>query len=319
MSVKFTNNAVAALAASVSTTSTTIAVTPSAGVLFPVLAAGDWFPVTVLDSTGAFEIMRCTARSGDTLTVTRAQEGTAAKAFNAGARVEHRVTSDALAAVKTEAIATAVATSAIGFTPVQQGGGAGQATNKIYIGWSGSGIKAQVDAVDYGTLWSTYNFNPGSYMPLTGANFTGNFGIYNTSPTVMFYDTDWGPRQLHCNSGLIGFLTSGGGWGVYSDDAGNLIASGNVAAYSDAKHKADIKPVAGALALVERLRGVRYTDKRTGQARVGVIAQEVQEVLPEVVGEGPDGLHVDYGNIVGPLIEAVKELAAEVRTMNRGL
>lgn len=319
MSVKFTNNAVAALAASVSTTSTSIAVTPSAGVIFPVLAAGDWFPVTVLDNTGAFEIMRCTARSGDTLSVTRAQEGTAAKAFNAGARVEHRMTSDALAAVKSEAIATAVATSAIGFTPVQQGGGAGQVTNKIYIGWSGSGIKAQVDATDYGTLWSTYNFNPASYMPLSGANFTGNFGIYNTSPTVMFYDTDWGPRQLHCNSGLIGFLTSGGGWGVYSDDAGNLIASGNVAAYSDAKHKTDIKPVAGALALVERLRGVRYTDKRTGQARVGVIAQEVREVLPEVVGEGPDGLHVDYGNIVGAIIEAVKELSIEVRTMNRGL
>lgn len=119
MSVKFTNNAVASLAAGISTTSTSIAVAPSTGILFPMLAAGDWFPVTVLDNTGSFEIMRCTARSGDTLTVTRAQEGTAAKAFNAGARVEHRMTSDAIFAVKDEAIAGA----ALGFTPVQQGGG----------------------------------------------------------------------------------------------------------------------------------------------------------------------------------------------------
>lgn len=145
-------------------------------------------------------------------------------------------------------------------------------------------------------------------MPLAGGNFSGNFGIYNTSPTVMFYDTDWGPRQLHCNSGLVGFLNSGGGWAVYSDNDGNLVASGNVGAYSDRKHKKRIRPIKSAIDLIKRLRGVRYTDKRTGAERVGVIAQEVQEHLPEVVGKGKDGLHVDYGNIVAPLIEAVKEL-----------
>ncbi|QNJ57340.1 tail fiber [Pseudomonas phage Dolphis] len=203
----------------------------------------------------------------------------------------------------------------LGFTPVQQGGGSGQGTNKIYLGWSGGGLKAQVDNTDYGVLWSTYNFNPASYMPLTGGNFTGNFGIYNTSPTIMFYDTDWGPRQLHSNGGLIGFLTSGGGWGVYSDDGGNLVASGNVGAYSDIKHKDNVRTIEDALELVEALHGVRYIDKRTGAERVGVIAQEVQEVLPEVVGEGADGLHVDYGNIVGPLIEAVKALSAQNREL----
>lgn len=315
MSVKFSNNAVAMLAVGISTTSTAIGVAPSTGALFPEPSVGDWFPVTVLDSTGSFEIMRCTARVGDTLTVARAQEGMAAKAFSAGARVEHRMTSAAIEEIKADAIAGAY----IGFTPVQQGGGAGQGTNKIYIGWSASGMKAQVDATDYGTLWSTYNFNPASYMPLSGGNFTGQIGIYNTSPTIMLYDTDWGARQIHCNSGLVGFLTSAGGWGVYSDDAGNLIASGNVGAYSDAKHKTDIKPIGGALALIERMRGVRYVDKRSGLPRIGVIAQEVREVLPEVVGKGPDGLHVDYGNIVGAIIEAIKELSIEVRTMNRGL
>lgn len=44
--------------------------------------------------------------------------------------------------------------AALGFTPVQQGGGAGQGTNKVYIGWSGSALKAQVDAADQGNIWA---------------------------------------------------------------------------------------------------------------------------------------------------------------------
>jgi len=48
----------------------------------------------------------------------------------------------------------------LGFTPVQQGGGTGQQTNKIMIGWSPQGLKAQVDSLDLGIVWSGYNFNP---------------------------------------------------------------------------------------------------------------------------------------------------------------
>lgn len=96
MSIRFTNNAVATLAAGVSTSSTAISLTPGAGAIFPILLPGDWFPVTVLDSTGTLELMRCTARSGDVLTVERAQEGTQARAFYAGARVEHRMTAHAI-------------------------------------------------------------------------------------------------------------------------------------------------------------------------------------------------------------------------------
>jgi hypothetical protein len=44
--------------------------------------------------------------------------------------------------------------AALGFTPVQQGGGSGQFTNKVYVGWSGSALKAQVDATDLGSIWT---------------------------------------------------------------------------------------------------------------------------------------------------------------------
>lgn len=54
----------------------------------------------------------------------------------------------------------------LGYTPVQQGGGVGQATNKIYIGWSSQGLKATVDNSDLGLLWCENNFKPSDYIKL---------------------------------------------------------------------------------------------------------------------------------------------------------
>ncbi len=48
----------------------------------------------------------------------------------------------------------------IGYTPLQQGGGAGQKTNKVYIGWSDVGLKLTVDATDMGRIWTEQSFNP---------------------------------------------------------------------------------------------------------------------------------------------------------------
>lgn len=92
MGLVLKNNAVSRLASSLAVGDTTLPVTASEGSRFPALNPGDWFPVTVLRSDGTLEIMRCTGRAGDTLTVVRAQEGTSAKTFNAGDRVELRLT-----------------------------------------------------------------------------------------------------------------------------------------------------------------------------------------------------------------------------------
>jgi hypothetical protein len=98
------------------------------------------------------------------------------------------------------------------------------------------------------------------------------------------------------------------------DPTGNFTAVGNVTAYSDEKLKTDITTIENALALVEQMRGVRYNRIEDGKAGVGVIAQEMQQVLPEVILEG-DNLSVAYGNLVGVLIEAVKELSARVKEL----
>ena len=97
---------------------------------------------------------------------------------------------------------------------------------------------------------------------------------------------------------------------------GNLVASGNVTAYSDVTTKTAIQTISNALTKVESLRGVNYTAIATGEHRIGVIAQEVEQVLPEVVQMNDNGLlSVAYGNIVGVLIEAVKELSAKVKEL----
>uniref|UniRef100_A0A6C0AJK7 Peptidase S74 domain-containing protein n=1 Tax=viral metagenome TaxID=1070528 RepID=A0A6C0AJK7_9ZZZZ len=83
-------------------------------------------------------------------------------------------------------------------------------------------------------------------------------------------------------------------------------------ASSDRRLKTDIVTLSNALDIVKNMRGVYFT--RIGQTKrsVGVIAQEVEEVLPEVV-HGDDTKSVSYGNIVGLLIEAVKELAEKMK------
>ncbi|WP_421849899.1 hypothetical protein [Oricola sp.] len=91
----FANNASSTLASTITAGATTISVQSGDEGKFPSPSGGDWFPVTVVDASGNMEIMRCTARSGVNLTVTRAQESTTAYAFTAGARVELRATAGA--------------------------------------------------------------------------------------------------------------------------------------------------------------------------------------------------------------------------------
>ena len=90
----FTNNARSTLASGISNSATSIAVASGQGAKFASPSGGNWQDVTLDDGTN-IEIVHLTARSGDTLTVTRAQESTTAVAFSAGAKVEARFTAGA--------------------------------------------------------------------------------------------------------------------------------------------------------------------------------------------------------------------------------
>ena len=114
-------------------------------------------------------------------------------------------------------------------------------------------------------------------------------------------------------------ITNGRGFTTYTSNQGtdtndyvnfaSVTASGNVTAFSDATLKTDIHTINEALGIVGKLRGVTYKWLSNGEADIGVIAQEVQEVVPEVIKETVDGIKtVDYGRLVSVLINAVNEL-----------
>ncbi|MFM7028858.1 MAG: tail fiber domain-containing protein [Chakrabartia sp.] len=99
---------------------------------------------------------------------------------------------------------------------------------------------------------------------------------------------------------------------------GTIAATGDITAYSDASLKTDIATISNALDLVNSLRGVSFTRIDSGNRGIGVIAQQVATVVPEAVQANEDGLlSVAYGNLVGVLIEAVKELSRKIDRLDR--
>lgn len=128
--------------------------------------------------------------------------------------------------------------------------------------------------------------------------------------------------------GLGGY--SRAAWSMYSDPSGNLVAAGNVQAYSDPDLKEKVVPIENPLDILDQLDGVRFvwnhkTDLigKPGQADVGVLADQVEAAFPEAVGRSiPDeknGGHqwrtVDYTKLVPLLIQSVKALRAEVNCL----
>ena len=95
--------------------------------------------------------------------------------------------------------------------------------------------------------------------------------------------------------------------------AGAATFNNDITAFSDERLKSDIRTIDNALNLVGDMRGVYFN--RDGVAGTGVIAQEIQNILPEVVHDKQEYLSVAYGNMVGALIEAIKELKKEVETL----
>lgn len=95
--------------------------------------------------------------------------------------------------------------------------------------------------------------------------------------------------------------------------AGTITAGGAVTAYSDIRLKEDIEVIQNPLEKVSKVSGVLYTSKKSKKRMTGVIAQEVREVLPEAVLEDEDGyLSVAYGNLVGLLVEAIKDQQKQI-------
>lgn len=92
MGIQLKNNAFSTIPLGVASTATTFTVDTGDGSLFPTLGASDYFYATISSTTNNYEIVKVTARTDDTFTVVRGQEGTVAIPFSANSRIELRVT-----------------------------------------------------------------------------------------------------------------------------------------------------------------------------------------------------------------------------------
>ena len=94
------------------------------------------------------------------------------------------------------------------------------------------------------------------------------------------------------------------------------ITAANFNSTSDESLKENVETIENALSKVINMRGVNFNWKENSQPGTGVIAQEIETVLPSVVTESDEGIkHVQYGNIVGTLIEAIKEQQRQIEIL----
>jgi len=167
-------------------------------------------------------------------------------------------------------------------------------TSNHILNLSGTGIAIKNDTNGSSNNWSS--------IKNTAAASGSNLVFLTATGTNIMDDT-----------GRLGIGVTGPSYKL--DVAGTIRATGDVIAYSDARVKDNVVTIGNALEKVTQLRGVSYTrnDVDDTTTKIGVIAQEVLEVLPEVVQEDDEGKYsVAYGNMVGLLIESIKELKAEV-------
>jgi hypothetical protein len=169
-------------------------------------------------------------------------------------------------------------------------------------GWTG----IFVDYEPY-TGWGLYHDNPNNYFCVTAESSTGNLRSFTVPSRESGNRTSYEKIRFDQNNGSI-------------------TAGGNITALSDIRVKENIELISNAIDKITKIRGVTYTknNDETGRKYAGVIAQEVEKVLPEVVfntdESDPDSAKtVAYGNMIGLLIEAIKEQQKQIDELKAAL
>jgi Chaperone of endosialidase len=212
------------------------------------------------------------------------------------------------------------------------------------------GIALHISSADRDIVWQTGqslqlgDWNGSIFNPRMRINSNGNVGVNTTAPNGALHvkgNTDGVALHLSNASGDITWPTDNtlniGTWsGTVFDEHMRITAGGNVGigvtstpniltivrysstdpiadawtTWSSRRWKENIQPLEDALDKVQRLRGVSFDWKETGKSDIGLIAEEVGEVVPEVVAfedNGIDAQSVEYARLVALLIESIKE------------
>jgi hypothetical protein len=223
--------------------------------------------------------------------------------------------------IATTAFATTAATNAanavkIPFTPVQQGGGASQGNNKVYLGWDGSRLRCQIDATDLGGLITLNELS---------SNVTNLQNQINTKAPA---------NNPYAYTGINQSVSF---WDIYAN--GTIFSAHDIwAFYSDARLKENIRQIDMPLEKIRKIMGIIYTHNQlaseltgcdTTTEHMGLLAQQLFQVAPMLVGPAPfdidpktgksisgkNYLTIKYDKLVALLVEGIKELDNKVDNM----
>lgn len=220
MGAVFANNATATLAAGINSAATTLVVTAGQGALFPTPTGGDYFYATLVNASNDIEIVKVTDRTSDTFTIVRAQEGTSATAWLTNDKIELRITAAGLmelatnidtadladnsvstakvqdgaitaakilnATITAAKLAAGAVVSALGFTPVKQGG-----SDTVQLTNSSSDLSVSVNGSTVGKLLTER-----SNAAVRSAGYRG-VPLTGVSSHVTFSLTDAGTGYFH--------------------------------------------------------------------------------------------------------------------------
>jgi hypothetical protein len=155
----------------------------------------------------------------------------------------------------------------------------------------------------------------GSGMALFGSTFTTS-GQYRQSGMYV-YSNQAGGMTLHAEGANSMFLSTNGTTAITISSAQNTTFAGTITENSSIRYKENVETINNGLDKVLQMRGVTYDKKDSGVKEIGVIAEEIYEVLPELVLKNEEGEidSVSYGRITAVLIEAIKDLKKEIEDL----
>jgi len=176
--------------------------------------------------------------------------------------------------------------------------------NSVTVGTSGSAALGQVSSIGYMSSLTNY------FSTSVGTDTAIQFQVGGVTPVYPMTFLANGTTTISGPLTLTGTATPGLGYYLTCMDGVGTAQWQPPGSVSDARRKANIRPIEGASQILEGIRGVRF-EWLTGGSDIGVVAQEVAAVLPEAV-HGGDPFVVEYIKIIPVLVEVVKELLGRV-------